>query len=122
MDMKKEMKDESKKLKDICHEDFREVQTYFNHKSVENVRMAFRVRCNMVEDIPANFKQKYKNDANGLQCSYCPEGGIFSQSHCLECLAWEEMRKGLDLTNIVDMATFFRKMITERERLENLHV
>ena len=122
MDMKNEMKEKSKKLKEICEEDFREVQEYFNHKSVENVRMAFRVRCNMVDDIPANFKQKYKNNENGIQCSYCPEGGIFSQSHCLECPAWEEMRKGLDLTNIVDMATFFRKMITERERLENLHV
>ena len=122
MDMKKEMKEKSKKLKEICEEDFTEVQEYFNHKSVENVRMAFRVRCNMVDNIPANFKQKYKNSEHGLQCSYCPEGGIFSQSHCLECPAWEEMRRGLDLTNIVDMATFFRKLITERERLENLHV
>ena len=88
---------------------------------MENVRMAFRVHCNMVDAIPANFKQKYRRDKDGLICSYCPEGKLFSQSHCLECPAWEEMRKGLDLTNIMDMATFFRKLINERERLENLH-
>ena len=35
MDMKKEMEEKSKKLKDICHEDFKEVQDYFYHKSAE---------------------------------------------------------------------------------------
>ena len=84
--------------------------------------MAFRVRCNMVNDIPANFKQKYKNNESGMKCEYCPEGAILSQSHCLECPAWEEIRRGLDLSNIIDMATFFRKLITERERLENVIV
>ena len=121
-DMKSEMKEKSRKLEEIAHEDFREVQKYFQHKSVEDVRMAFRVRCNMVNDIPANFKQKYKNNESGMKCEYCPEGAILSQSHCLECPAWEEIRRGLDLSNIIDMATFFRKLITERERLENVIV
>ena len=122
MEMKKEMEEKSKKLKDICHEDFTEVQDYFHQKSVEDVRMAFRVRCKMVPDIPANFSQKYRKKENGMTCQYCQEGEIFDQSHCLRCPAWKDLREGLDLTNIGDMAKFFRSLLTERERLENLHV
>ena len=120
-DMKKEL-EKSKKLKDIQNEDFTEIQPYFNEKSVESTRMAFKVRCMMVPEIPNNFKDKYKKKENGLICSYCDEGQVMSQSHCLVCPAWAEQREGLDLTSIVDMATFFRKLLTERARLEALDV
>ena len=43
-DMKKEMEEKSSKLKEIQHEDFTSVQEYFKQKSVENTRMALRVR------------------------------------------------------------------------------
>ena len=80
--------------------------------------MAFKVRCMMVPVIPNN----YKKNENGLICSYCHEGQVMSQSHCLVCPAWGEQREGLDLTSIVDMASFFRKLLTERARLEALDV
>ena len=88
----------------------------------ESTRMAFKVRCMMVPEIPNNFKDKYKKKENGLICSYCDEGQVMSQSHCLVCPAWAEQREGLDLTSIVDMASFFRKLLAERERLEALDV
>ena len=56
-DMKKELNN-SKKLMDIRDEDFSEVQEYFKQKSVDNTRLAFRVRSKMVDEIPANFKDK----------------------------------------------------------------
>ena len=109
----------SKKLEDIKEEDFSEVQEYFKDKSVDNARMAFKVRCKMVEDIPGNFKEKYKRKGtDGLMCSYCGEGKMMTQNHCLDCQAWTEMRKGLDLTNISDLVVFFRKMLDERTRME----
>ena len=76
-DMKKELNN-SKKLMDIKHEDFSEVQEYFKQKSVSNTRLAFRVRSKMVDEILANFKSKGED---GLICSYCDKGEIMSQSH-----------------------------------------
>ena len=116
--VKKELS-ESTKLMDIKDEDFTHVQDYFKDKSVENARMAFKVRCKMVPDIPCNFKNKYKRRGEqGILCSYCKEGEEFSQSHCMECPAWAEIRKGLDLTNIMDLVVFFRRLLSERARLE----
>ena len=37
-----------------------------------------------------------------------------TQSHCLKCPALEEMREGLELSNIMDMVTFFRRVLEER--------
>ena len=46
----KQMKEEKKmqKIDDIKHENFFEVQKYFNEKSIETGRMDFKVRCLMV--------------------------------------------------------------------------
>ena len=78
--------------------------------------MAFKIRSKMVEEIPENFKNKYKEE--GLICQYCTETKIMSQSHCMECSAWVDQRKGLDLMNIMDLVTFFRRLLAERTRLE----
>ena len=107
-------------MNDVKDDDFSEVQDYFKEKSVETARMAFRVRCQMVKDIPGNFKQKYRKE--GLNCKYCEGGSVMSQSHCLTCPAWGELREGLDLTNILDMVKFFHKLLSERARLHNLDV
>ena len=121
-DIKNELS-ESTKLLEIKDEDFSQVQDYFKGKSVANSRMAFKVRCKMVPEIPCNFKNKYKRKGNdGLICSYCKDGTEMSQSHCLECPAWAEMRQGLDLSNIMDLVVFFRKLVAERARLEGENV
>ena len=49
-----------KKLDPIKHEDFKEAQKYLYDKSIENGRMAFKVRTQMIETIPGNFENKYK--------------------------------------------------------------
>ena len=58
-DLKKEIST-SKKLNDIKDEDFSNIQEYFKYRSVENTRMAFKIRSHMVTEIPYNFKNKYK--------------------------------------------------------------
>ena len=118
-DMKIEL-EKSKKLGDIKHEDFSEVQNYFKVKSVETTRMAFKVRAKMISEIPENFKNKYKEE--GLKCVYCNQGEISSQSHCMVCPAWGKCREGLDLTNILDLVVFFRKVLDERAKLDAKNV
>jgi hypothetical protein len=108
------------KLDAIKEEDFREVQQYFNDKSVENTRMAFKIRSQIIPEIPGNFKNKYRvkgtvND--GLICSDCQQGEIMTQSHCLAYTAWTELRDGLDLTDINDLVVFFRKLLVERAKV-----
>ena len=41
-----------------------------------------------------------------------------SQSHCLVCPAGKALRQGLELDNIKDLTTFFRKMMLERVKLD----
>ena len=52
--MKKEM-DGMTKLEPIKNDDFGEKQEYFNSKSIENGRMAFRIRSQMLDEIPGNY-------------------------------------------------------------------
>ena len=109
-----------KKLEDIKEEDFREVQPYFMDKSVEKVRMAFKIRTQMVQDIPGNYKNKYRvrgTESDGLACTDCDEGVIMTQSHCLACPAWSGLREGLELSKIDDMVVFFRKLLVERSKV-----
>ena len=53
-DLKKEISN-SKKLNDIKDEDFSNIQEYFKDRSVENTRMAFKIR-----NPQCNFKKKCK--------------------------------------------------------------
>ena len=96
-DVKQEL-DKSIKLENIKHEEFHEVQEYFHEKSVEKSKMAFKVRSHMVQDIPGNFKEKFRKKGDSLNCKYCDESEVMmTQSHCLVCPAWAELRVGLDM-------------------------
>ena len=46
----------SKKLKDIKHDNFRQIQGYFNDKNLTNARLKFKIHAKMVDNIPGNFK------------------------------------------------------------------
>ena len=57
-----------KKLEDIKNYDFQNIQTYFNDRNIENIRIKYKIRIKMLENIPGHFKNKCKN---GLKCLYC---------------------------------------------------
>ena len=109
----------SKKLDDIKDDDFSTEQPYMNEKSVEVGRMAFKIRCKMVEDIPGNFKNKYrtktKDNDEGLICKHCKEAVVMDQAHCMVCPAWEDIRQGLDMYNILDLVKFFQEMLKKMD-------
>ena len=58
--MKEEI-DKMTKLEPIKADNFLEVQNYFLDKSIENGRLSFKIRSQMLENIPGNFKNKYRN-------------------------------------------------------------
>ena len=118
-DMKNTISTKSK-LDAIKDDDFQEMQPYFKEKSVEKARMAFKIRTQMLTEIPGNAKNKYRvkgTVSEGLTCQHCMQGAIFTQSHCLTCPAWTEIREGLDMTKIDDLVIFFRKLLVEREKV-----
>ena len=113
----REMKEDMmkcKKLEEIRHNDFRCLPDYIaKEKSVEKVRLAYRVRTKMVTDIKQNFKNSHKG---GLQCDWCDSGEEESQCHVTQCTGWEEKRRGLDLINMMDMVEFFRRILTKKAK------
>ena len=122
-DLKSEMEKSTGKLEPIKNEDFRKVQNYFSEKSIHTSRMAFRIRSQMVKEIPGNMKNKYKNKVSsindsGLICKHCSDGAIMTQGHCMVCPAWEKLRVGLDLKDIRDLVIFFKRLLDERAKLE----
>ena len=93
------------KLDPIKDEDFTEIQEYFNEKSIANSRMSFKIRSQMVSDIPGNFKNRYRKEGTekeGQVCEYCQEDERMTQAHCLSCPAWSSLREYLDLADIKD--------------------
>ena len=112
--MKEEISSSSK-LEDIKNEDFQKIQSYFLDKSIENTRIAFRIRTKLIKNIPGNFKSMFQNNLDGLKCSHCDET-IMTQSHCVICPGLAALRVGLEMDDIGDMVTFFRKLMTERSK------
>ena len=99
----------SKKLQDIRHSDFNKFQSYFNDKNIENARMKFKIRSKMLEKIPGNFKNKYKNMENCLKCIFCEDE--MTQNHCTVCPGREEHIRNLDMTNLDDLVKYFKVIL-----------
>jgi hypothetical protein len=69
-------------------------------------------------EIPGNAKNKYRvKGAETVSEGHCTLEAIFTQSNCLTCPAWTEIREGLDMTKIDDLVVFFRKLLVEKEKV-----
>ena len=106
------------KLEPIKMDNFKEVQNYFLDKSIENGRVSFKIRSQMLENIPGNFKNKFRNQKEKLICRHCQTEQVMTQSHCLECTAWVDIKKDLDMTKIEDLVKFFQRLLLERAKPE----
>ena len=107
----------SKKLKDIKSDNFRGMQEYFNDRNLANSRMKFKIRTKMVENVPGNFKNRFKYSETGLNCSSCKIE--MTQDHCALCPARAELRAGLNMDNIDDVVIYFRRYLTHEKKSKN---
>ena len=82
-------------------------------KSLDKVRMAYRIRCKMVNSIKVNHKSSYPG---GLKCDWCDSGDDESQCHVTRCEGWEEERRGLDRVNIMDMVELFKRILNKKAK------
>ena len=92
--------------------------------SLNNARIVFRIKSQMVNEIPCNFKKKYSKRNNsrdqndGLYCPHCQNGQLFMQKHVLSCLKWTELRRDLNMNSINDLVIFFKRLLEEKEKME----
>ena len=121
MEEVKEKVGSSKKMQKHKDDDFETVQEYMKGKSVEKTRMAFRVRCEMVDTIKGNYKDKYrrKRGEKALLCTDCSEQEVHTQTHCLTCPKWERLREGMEMDTLENMVIFFQRLIMERLKKDN---
>ena len=68
----------------------------------------------MVDKIPGNFKNKYRFNEEGLNCTQCKVE--FTQYHCTICPARAEMREGLDMNSLDDIVTYFRRYLLAEKK------
>jgi hypothetical protein len=101
----------SKKLQDIKNDDFWKMQPYFNDSNLQNACMKFKIRTQMLEKIPGNFKNKYRMVEKGLQCNLSDDQ--MTQNHCKVCPARVALRQDLDLEDLDDLVTYFKSILSD---------
>ena len=100
----------SKKLKDIRNDNFRQIQEYFKDRNLSNARLKFKIRSKMVDNIPGNFRNRYKYQEEGLNCTECKIE--MTKQHCTICPAIANIREDLDMTSFDDVVTYFKRYLT----------
>ena len=69
------------------NEDFRDLPDYINDRSIENAKMAFRIKSGIMNKIKINFKGSCKPN---LTCENCEMGENETQCHAMICPGWAE--------------------------------
>ena len=92
-------------------------KTCLTEKSVENIKMAFRIHRDMVQGLRGNYKNKNRRQGGEqtLVCQDCLPNAIETKSPCLRR---ENIIVGLELHKIEDMVVFFHKLLLERTTLK----
>ena len=104
-----------KKLKSIMNEDFSETKHYMKNKSINESRIQFRMRTNMLE-FRGNMKGSHKTD---LSCRGCKKPETQEdQLHVMSCSAYEDLRIGLSFAEDGDLVKYFQRVLLTRERME----
>ena len=109
-----------------------ERKKYFYEMDLESVRMRLRISSGMVEGIKGNFKDKYRKSNTSITCPSCKqisnnnsgdkdvEKPKDTQNHLLEeCVAFDEVRKSLDLETDSGLVSFFAEVVRRRTSIDD---
>ena len=110
--MVKEMgKELGKRMADLVAEETGYGKGYMKQNNIEDSRTMFRYRTKMLE-LKEKMKGRYGRE--NLGCEACSTGDVESQSHVLQCTAYEDLREGRDLDKDRDMIAYFREVLKRR--------
>ena len=102
-----------KKLDIILNDDPTTAKDYMEKKTIEDARMIFRIRTEMI-DVKDNMRNRYKK--TGVNCDACDLRVAESQLHVMSCPGYAELRVGKDMTKDTDMVSYFREVMIQREK------
>ena len=77
--------------------------------------MLFSLRSRMTETVKANFKGRPEYRKTGWKCEAC-NSSEDTQDHIMQCISYENLRKGKNLTIDSDLVKYFRQVINLRLR------
>ena len=118
--------EEIKRYKKLNYEELRnesfERKSYFSDLDLENARMIFRVRSNLVQTVRRNFSRKYRTSSLKCQSCFCPDASPNNQtlpedtqSHLIShCSAFDDLRVKHDLDTDKGLGEFFREVVNRR--------
>ena len=89
-------------------------KSYIEKMNIFDARMFIRLRSKMFP-CKENFPSDPINVADKWLCKAC--GVVDSQSHILNCAAYEELRQGKSLSSDKDMVEYYRKVLQIRSKL-----
>ena len=82
-----------------------------------DARLKFAIRAKMVKSVAFNFSSDPKYSSQLWHCTHCDR--MDSQTHILSCDSYQYLRTGKDLSCDRDLVTYFREVISLREKLDN---
>ena len=103
---------------DDLKEETYEVKEYLKTMNLYDVRMKFAIRSKMVKKVAFNYSSDPKYSSQLWHCTHCDR--MDSQTHILSCDSYQYLRSGKDLSSDKDLVTYFREVISLREKIENI--
>ena len=101
------------KLEDEKNKDFIKLASFMEGKCLEDIQIAFLIKCKIVKNIIMNYYNSFIN----LVCEKCQTGRNESQCHAMECTGWQENRSGLNLAMLEDMLIFFKRILEDKDKV-----
>ena len=103
---------------DELKEEKYELKEYMKTMNLYDARMKFSIRSKMVKKVAFNYSSDPKYSAQLWHCTHCDR--MDSQTHILSCDSYQYLRNGKDLSSDKDLVTYFREVISLREKIENI--
>ena len=92
---------------------------YLSSFHVHDARLLFKIRSKMVPTIQMNFPRDKNYAANLWSCSGCNTHRD-TQTHVLSCESYRHLREGLNLDDDRDRVSFFRSLLSLRNKLDSM--
>ena len=103
---------------DVLKEERYEAKEYLRTLNLYDARLKFAIRSKMVQTVAFNYSSDPKHSSQLWHCTHCDR--MDSQTHILSCDSYLYLRNGKDLSSDKDLVTYFREVISLREKLENV--
>ena len=94
-----------------------QAQPYLSNMKLSQARLRFKLNSFMTPTVKINFMSNEQYRRENYSCWDC--ASIDTQSHIKTCFSYEELRRGKDLEDDVDLVNYFQQLIDKRQSSMN---